>query len=302
MKNIFKLFFWIIILVCTILYRKDISNFIIEKIVYRNSNTTLIYNNYYNSNNYLYVQNVDDFKADNKQDLLNIIYTIINSGEDDFIISCDNEYERCLNDVKTIANDTTLLSDINNFVNPYNSFKTISIDINNSKKIRVIIKHLYNDEQIEYVNQYIQSFISNNINSNMSDIDKIKAFHDYIINNTSYDQETAKNIKNEKTRTSSAYTLITTNKSICSGYSDIMSIYLSTLKIQNYRIPSENHVWNLVNINNSWYHLDLTWDDPITSDGSNVLLHDYFLIKTNKLHELDKKEHNFNSSIYLEAN
>ena len=301
MKNIFKLIFLISLLVCTVTFRKDISNFLIEKVIYRNSNTTLIYNNYYNSNDYLYVQNIDNFKADNKQDLLNIIYTIINSGENDFIISCDSEYERCLEDVKTVAYDTTLLSDINNFVHPYNSFKTISIDINNSKKIRVIINHLYTDDQIEYVNQYIQDFINKNINPNMSDIDKIKVFHDYIVNNTSYDEEAAERIKNDKDSTSSAYTLITTNKSICSGYSDIMAIYLNTLKIPNYKIPSESHVWNLVYVNNQWLHLDLTWDDPIISNGTSTILHDYFLINTSKLHELDKKEHNFNSSIYLEA-
>lgn len=80
-----------------------------------------------------------------------------------------------------------------------------------------------------------------------------------------------------------------------------MSIYLYLLNIPNYRIATNDHIWNLVYINNTWLHLDLTWDDPVTSDGTNELLYDYFLINNDKLFKLDTKQHNFNKNIYLEA-
>ena len=80
-----------------------------------------------------------------------------------------------------------------------------------------------------------------------------------------------------------------------------MSIYLNTLGIQNYKITSENHIWNLVNLEGTWYHLDMTWDDPVASDGKQYLIHNFFLISTSELYNLDKVEHNFDYNIYIEA-
>ena len=128
----------------------------------------------------------------------------------------------------------------------------------------------------------------------MSDYNKIKAFHDHIINRTKYDEEQLFDSHN-------AYNLLTSSISACGGYSDIMAIYLNMLGIKNYRITSENHIWNLVELNGKWYHLDATWDDPVASDGKQYLLHNFFMISTSKLHSLDKIEHNFDKSIYVEA-
>ena len=37
-----------------------------------------------------------------------------------------------------------------------------------------------------------------------------------------------------------------------------------------------------------------------SDNGKDYLLYDYFLIKTDKLLELDKNSHNFNTAIYQE--
>lgn len=63
----------------------------------------------------------------------------------------------------------------------------------------------------------------------------------------------------------------------------------------------DNVHWNLVNVDNNWYHLDLTWDDPVTSNGTDVLEYDYFLITTTELEELESDQHNFDIKIYKEA-
>ena len=82
---------------------------------------------------------------------------------------------------------------------------------------------------------------------------------------------------------------------------DSMKLFLDRLNIPNYKISSENHIWNLVNVDNNWYHLDLTWDDPVTSNGTDVLEYDYFLITTTELEELESDQHNFDIKIYKEA-
>ena len=80
-----------------------------------------------------------------------------------------------------------------------------------------------------------------------------------------------------------------------------MSIYLNKIGIQNYKISSKNHIWNLVNLDGTWYHLDATWDDPVVKDNKQYLIHNYFLISTVELYNLDKVEHDFNKDIFVEA-
>ena len=73
------------------------------------------------------------------------------------------------------------------------------------------------------------------------------------------------------------------------------------MQLENYKISSANHVWNAVNINGTWYHLDLTWDDPITNTGENLLKYDFYLITTDRLLLIEQTEHNFDQSVYQEV-
>ena len=128
----------------------------------------------------------------------------------------------------------------------------------------------------------------------MNNYDKIKAFHDHIVNTTKYDE-------NNTFEKYTAYNLLISGLSICGGYTDIMSIYLHHLGLKNYKITSENHVWNLVLLDDVWYHLDATWDDPIANDGNQYLIHNFFMISTEDLLKLDNVQHNYDKNIYLEA-
>ena len=64
------------------------------------------------------------------------------------------------------------------------------------------------------------------------DKEKIKAFHDYVINMLSYD--TSLNI--EENGSNKAYGALVNKKAVCSGYSDLMAIFLDRLGIKNYKI------------------------------------------------------------------
>ena len=290
------------IIVFTFYYRSDIANYILRKTNPVKKNLVVTNNSYYSNNNLEYVSITDNFNVSNKQDILNVFYTVINSGMDTYEFTCNNEYKDCINDIEMIIDDKTTLSSINNLVHPYNSYENINVNISNYGKIDIKINKVYNNDEINIINDFIKDFINKNIYNEMSDYDKIKKFHDYIINNTSFDVDTVNYDNRDITKSHTAYGLITNHKAICGGYSDTMSIYLYLLNIPNYRIATNEHVWNLVYINNKWFHLDLTWDDPVTSDGSNQLLYDYFLINNDKLFKLDTKQHNFNRSIYKEAN
>ncbi len=293
MKDLFKIFFLLSILIIVYIFRYNISGFISDEIIYKGSNKILTYNEYYLKYDFAFVQNTDSNSVNNYQEVLNMFYSIINSGDDSYSFMCN--YEGCTTDVKNLIKEQVTITNINNFVHPYNSFSNINIDVETNGKVTVKTKKVYNDDEITFINKYIESFIANNLNDSMSNYDKIKMFHDFVINNTEYDEA---NTLNSYT----AYNLITTGKSICGGYSDIMAIYLDRLGIINYKITSENHIWNLINLDGAWYHLDATWDDPIASDGKQYLIHNFFMISTEQLLSLDQVEHNYDKNIYIEAN
>lgn len=265
-----------------------------------NKENVLEKNEYYRDYNFDFVKNTTDFSPKNKNDLYNIYYTVINSGTNKFTFYCNNKYKECVNDVKELANDRGLLSDINNFVHPYNSFKNIETEYNNYGKITIKISHAYTQNEIEMISNKVKNLKDELIgNNNLSDVEKIKIYHDYIINNNKYDSLRSDN-GIIKYKSDIAYGPLFEGYAICGGYTDLMSIFLEDLNIKNYRLSSINHVWNALYINGNWLNLDLTWDDPVTSDSTDIIDHKFFLITTKKLQEIEKTEHQFDTNIYSE--
>ena len=80
-----------------------------------------------------------------------------------------------------------------------------------------------------------------------------------------------------------------------------MALFLYEFGIDNYKIASDNHIWNLVKINNKWLHLDLTWDDPVTQTGVQKLEDIFMLIDNKELKELKVTQHKYDKNIYKEA-
>ena len=303
MKTIFQalemlLLFFIFVLVY--IYRDNISTFIIDNYINKKEAFVLKSNEYALDYDFFYVKKTDDFYAKDKQHLLDIFYTFLNSGNNEFYFYCD--YENCESDVVFLT-ENNIIGNINNFVPPYNTYNNLFISINSWRKIDVIIDKAYSDSEIKTINSKLDEIIVEIIDDDMSDKEKIKVFHDYIVNSTKYDSEyIANNIDDVTSPSHRASGPLLYSKALCGGYSHVMSLFLNKIKIPNYRISSDTHIWNLVYIDNNWYHLDLTWDDPTREDNIDTLLHTYFLINTNKLKSLNTSHHNFDETIYKETN
>ena len=300
MKNLVKLGIFSILLGFIIMYKEDIVELYNVILVKFSKQEELIKNEYYKKDNYNFVKNVDSFRPSNKQELYDIYYTVINSGSKKFSFYCNTKYKNCLKDVKSMASNRILLSNINSYVHPYNSFSDIETEYNNYGKITIKLNHTYHKNQIIEINTKVKE-IENELfkDKKLSDVEKIKLVHDYIINNTKYDSDRSdKNIINYQSDI--AIGPLFEHYAICGGYSDLMAIFLTNMNIKNYKVSTDKHVWNAVLINNNWLHLDLTWDDPITSDGTDIIDHKFLLINTKKLLEIEKSQHNFNFKIYKE--
>lgn len=300
MKNILKLTPLLIILFLVVFYNENITKFVIENFVYYNKNTEIINNEYALNYNYLYLSNVTDFSVTDKKDLLNTLYTILNSGEEEFSFYCD--YEDCTNDLNTLIN-TNSLSTINNFVHPYNSYKKVYVTINSYNKVTISFIKTYSSDDIKSVDKKIDEITNNIITDEMSNKEKIVAFHNYIIDNAKYDSDYINdNLNDINSPSHTAMGILSNGKALCGGYADVMSIFLNKLNIPNFLVSSEYHVWNAVYLDNNWYHLDLTWDDPVTNDKKDIRLDKFLLISDSTLTSFNTGFHEFDRNIYLEFN
>ena len=290
-------FLIVLILSICAFFKSDIEYMVVTKNIDRLYGTT-VENDYFIEDNFDYVDNANDAILTSKNDVINTIYFLINSGTTYSERYCSKDYENCFNDINELSSDVELLTNLNNYVHPYNSFDNISFSFNN-EVVQIKIEHIYSEDDINTLNKIVDEFINNNITNSMGTKEKIRIIHDYIINNADYDILKTKNKDDNTYRSSTAYGVLVQGYGICSGYSDAMAIFLDKLNIINYKISNDQHIWNLVYLDGEWLHLDLTWDDPISD--SNITRDNYFLISTKNLETLDDGVHYYNKSIFKEA-
>lgn len=86
----------------------------------------------------------------------------------------------------------------------------------------------------------------------------LKYIHDYVIRNTVYVDDGEGYV----------HTLcgpLVQHKSICSGYSEVFRHIASYFGINVIIARSLTHEWNYALVNDKWYIIDVTWDDPAVS-------------------------------------
>ena len=118
--------------------------------------------------------------------------------------------------------------------------------------------------------------------------------HDFIVENCEYDLKAAdQNDKSPLART--AYSVLVRGKAVCEGYTMAYRHLLNAAGIQCEEVCSDSmhHCWNYVKINGMWYHVDVTFDDPVyicckadgrrelsvsSPDGNGIITHENFLM------------------------
>ena len=284
------------ITICTF-FKNDISFLLTSRSIERNYGKTQE-NNYFIEDNFDYVNNYEKVEIHSKQEIIDSIYYLINSGVGYSKRYCAKEYEKCYDDMLSVSEDANALSILNNYVHPFNSFKSIIFNFDNDV-IEITIDHTYSESDKKTINTKVDEIINTVITDNMAVREQIKAIHDYIIDNTEYDTLKSENIEDKTYQSNTAYGVLIEKFGICSGYSDTMKIFLDKLNIINYKISNDQHIWNLVYLDENWYHLDLTWDDPISD--INITRDNYFLINTDTLEKLNDELHYFNYYTFIEA-
>ena len=284
------------ITICMI-FRNDINFILTSKKIEREFGKTSE-NSYFIEDYFEFVDNYESAEVHSREEIINSIYYLINSGVEHSKRYCAKDYDTCYEDIESISSDTNLLSVLNNYVHPYNSFESIIFNFSEDV-IDIEIKHTYTKEERELLNSKIDSIINQNINNNMTTKEKVRAIHDYIINTTTYDTLKTDDINDTTYKSNTAYGVLVQGYGICSGYSDAMKIFLDKLNIVNYKICNDQHIWNLVLLDGEWLHLDLTWDDPVSD--KNITRDNYFLITTRNMVDLNDEVHYYNDDVFSEV-
>lgn len=298
MKTIKNILFTILlmgIVLVVYLSRNNISVSIKDFLVKENKPIIAESNEYKRNFDYIRFSYIDDYTPYNKEDILNIYFNILNNGWKEFTFYCPSEYANCMNDVNDLVTDEILMTKINNYVHPYNSFSDLNTKIISNGAITVKVTYKYPQDKIITINNKVNEIVKSLDLNGKTDREKISLIHNYIISHSTYDDNAISN--NSPYDSTSAYGNLIEGYSVCSGYSDAMAIFLDLLNIPNIKISSENHIWNLVYIEGQWLHLDLTWDDAEDPRFQN----NYFLITKEKLHKLDREEHLYDEEFFLEA-
>ena len=165
------------------------------------------------------------------------------------------------------------------------SFSTHKVSLSNDSYENYFTENISSREDILAKEKYLESAKQKIIESlnGYSKYDQIKYIHNWLIDNLKYDTTYKKeDIHN-------VYGALAKREVVCEGYARTLKYLLDGLEIENVLVSgtatnsnnsTESHAWNYVKLNDKWYAIDVTWDDPIIKGGgvlSDKLRYQYFL-------------------------
>ena len=162
--------------------------------------------------------------------------------------------------------------------------KKFEVSLKNSGNEKYLAKGFESEEQINQCQAEIEQIKNQVINQLSGDTyKKVRQIHDFLVENLEYDQTVSNpNIYN-------LYGALVNRDCVCEGYAKAFK-YLSDEAglncviivgdATNSKGQIENHAWNYVDLDGTWYAIDTTWDDPIVQGGGRLSYshkHKYFL-------------------------
>ena len=183
-------------------------------------------------------------------------------------------------------------SSSNNNVSSNKDNGTVLADKNSDK---IVIS--YGGSTSSEATKLAQAAINKIITKGMSDFEKAKAIHDYMVMNIDYDYANYR----ANTIPSDSYTALGALKNkyaVCAGYAKTFKLLCELAGLECTYVTGTAggpHAWNQVKVDGKWYNVDVTWDDPVSTDKAfddhKYNRYSYFLISDELMYK-DHKAHN----------
>jgi len=118
----------------------------------------------------------------------------------------------------------------------------------------------------------------------LTPIDAVVAVHDYLVLNAAYDMQAY--LSGENTPSHTATGTLLNGNAVCSGYASAFLLFMQIAGIPCEYAHNDTHAWNLVQLDNEWYHIDVTWDDP-TPDRPGMVSYSFFMMTDAEIESYD---------------
>ena len=166
------------------------------------------------------------------------------------------------------------------------------------------IDYRYNTELLNQHKKQAEAkaftIVKENIAQDMPDYMKVKIIHDYIVENCEYATNYGEDDYDPMYH--NIYGTLINGVAVCEGYTNSAKLMLNICGIENYVVEGvgkkENHTWNIVKLGDEYYHMDITWDDPVTSYLLSGNIYDYYNITDAEI----AKDHTWNKAITKPCN
>lgn len=149
----------------------------------------------------------------------------------------------------------------------------------------------YTDAEKQAFHQEVERALALVQDNTLTDVEKLLILHDYLVTHCAYNWDVATGNSFAKPKwAGNAYGAFVKKDAVCQGYSLAYKLLLDRCGISSSYVESDalNHIWNVVQLNGKWYHIDVTWDDPVPNlDG--YCTHDYFLLSNDSIKEAKHK-------------
>lgn len=142
------------------------------------------------------------------------------------------------------------------------------------------------EKGLEKLRETVDSIIAST--AGQSDFEKLRSFHDAVVKRCEY--------ADGARYPYSAYGCLVEGKAVCEGYAKAFGLLCDEVGIGCVPVlgrakgsSAESHMWNKVRLDNEWYNVDTTWDDPVSDFGKDYVGNDYFGV-TDELISADHTE------------
>lgn len=154
----------------------------------------------------------------------------------------------------------------------------------------------WDNENLTEVQKVAKDFGNNYITDDMTDFEKEMEIIQYMVQNITYDYD---NFLEETVPGTSYGTTgaLLYGTAVCAGYTDTFTLLADACGLETMEVSGEGngvggwggHAWNKIKLDGEWYHVDVTWEDPIMNGdpengyGYGNLRNEYINITDSKM-------------------